>query len=99
MAHILTVRIGPGVLAKAEARAAQLGLDRACYFRSLIERDVENGIATPRRRFASEDLVGQFYSHCKVWAVDRDDFTAYRRHGRQAVACEFSTRRMSRIAI
>lgn len=26
---------------------------------------------------------------CKVWTVDRADFTTYRRHGRQAVPCEF----------
>ena len=26
---------------------------------------------------------------CKVWAVDCDDFSAYRRHGRQAVPCAF----------
>lgn len=25
----------------------------------------------------------------KVWTVDRNDFTVYRRHGRQAVPCEF----------
>ncbi len=60
MSHMLTVRIGPGLLAKAEARAAQLGLYRARYLRSLIERDAENGSASPRRRFASEDLVGRF---------------------------------------
>jgi predicted nucleic acid-binding protein len=26
---------------------------------------------------------------CKVWTVDRYDFTVYRRHGRQPVPCEF----------
>lgn len=25
----------------------------------------------------------------KIWTVDRDDFSAYRRNGRQAVPCEF----------
>jgi uncharacterized protein len=25
----------------------------------------------------------------KIWTVDRDDFSAYRRHGRQVVPCEF----------
>lgn len=33
--------------------------------------------------------MSELYSRCKVWTVDRGDFTAYRRHGRQAVACEF----------
>lgn len=28
-------------------------------------------------------------SRCKVWTIDRDDFSAYRRHGRQTVPCEF----------
>jgi hypothetical protein len=28
---------------------------------------------------------------CKIWAVDRGDFSAYRRHGRHAVPCEFPT--------
>ena len=26
---------------------------------------------------------------CKVWTVDRSDFSVYRRHGRQPVPCEF----------
>ena len=26
---------------------------------------------------------------CKIWTVDREDFSAYRRHGRQVVPCEF----------
>jgi len=26
---------------------------------------------------------------CKIWTVDRDDFSTYRRHGRQTVPCEF----------
>ena len=28
-------------------------------------------------------------SRCKIWTVDRADFSAYRRHGRQPVPCEF----------
>ena len=28
-------------------------------------------------------------SRCKIWTIDREDFTAYRRHGRQPVPCEF----------
>ena len=60
MTRVLTVRIAPGLLAKAEARATQLGLDRAGYLRNLIERDLENAGAARKRRFASEDLVGRF---------------------------------------
>ncbi len=60
MTRVLTVRIAPGLLAKAEARATQLGLDRAGYLRNLIERDLESAGAARKRRFASEDLVGRF---------------------------------------
>ena len=31
-------------------------------------------------------------ARCKIWTVDRDDFSAYRRHGRQPVPCEFPSR-------
>lgn len=31
-------------------------------------------------------------SRCKIWTVDRVAFTAYRRHGRQPVPCEFPPR-------
>lgn len=30
---------------------------------------------------------------CRVWTVDRADFGAYRRHGRQPVPCEFPPER------
>lgn len=60
MSAVLTVRIAPELLAKAEARASQLGLDRARYVRNLIERDLENDADAPQRHFASEDLVGRF---------------------------------------
>ena len=33
--------------------------------------------------------MSELCTRCKVWTVDRADFTTYRRHGRQAVACEF----------
>lgn len=26
---------------------------------------------------------------CRIWTIDRDDFSAYRRHGRQIIPCEF----------
>jgi hypothetical protein len=60
MSKVLTVRITPGLLARAEERAVQLGLDRAGYVRSLIEQDLAGAHSQPRRRFASEDLVGAF---------------------------------------
>lgn len=33
--------------------------------------------------------MSEQFARCKVWTVDRADFTTYRRHGRQAVPCEF----------
>ena len=60
MSLILTVRIAPGLLAKAEAQANRLGLDRAGYVRNLIERDVASSSTKTRPRFASQDLVGAF---------------------------------------
>jgi hypothetical protein len=57
MTQVLTVRVKPELLAKADARAAQLGLDRGKYVRDLIERDV-NQRSGSRRKFASEDFIG-----------------------------------------
>ena len=33
--------------------------------------------------------MSELTERCKIWTVDRDDFAAYRRHGRQTVPCEF----------
>lgn len=33
--------------------------------------------------------MSELNSQCKIWTVDRADFSAYRRHGRQIVPCEF----------
>jgi hypothetical protein len=60
MSKVLTVRIAPELLAKAESRAVQLGLNRTGYVRSLIEHDVEASKGSSKHRFASEDLVGAF---------------------------------------
>jgi hypothetical protein len=58
MTEVLTVRIPPDLLSKAEAKAARLGLDKAKYVRSLIEEDLASDEAGPKRKFVSEDLVG-----------------------------------------
>lgn len=60
MTKVLTVRIDPALLAKAEARAARLGVDRARYVRSLIEEDVAAGEAKRTNRFSSDDLAGLY---------------------------------------
>jgi hypothetical protein len=58
MTKVLTVRIPPALLARAEAKAASLGLDRAKYVRSLIEDDLAARPGAGGRQFVSEDLVG-----------------------------------------
>lgn len=58
MTPVLTVRVRPDLLAKAEARAAELGLNRGKYVRDLIERDVSQRRAGARRQFASKDFIG-----------------------------------------
>lgn len=59
MTQVLTVRMPPDLVAKADARAAELGLDRGKYVRALIEQDVATAVRRGRtRRFASEDFIG-----------------------------------------
>lgn len=60
MTKVLTVRIDPVLLQKAEARAARLGVDRAQYVRSLIEEDVTGKLEKRTARFASPDLAGMY---------------------------------------
>lgn len=33
--------------------------------------------------------LSELNPRCRIWTVDRADFSAYRRHGRQSVPCEF----------
>jgi hypothetical protein len=59
MTQVLTVRVPPDLIAKADARAAELGLDRGKYVRTLIEQDVASASRRDRkRRFVSEDFIG-----------------------------------------
>ena len=60
MTKVLTVRIEPELLGKAEARAVELGMDRAGYVRGLIEEDLARAGKKRGARFASEDLVGKY---------------------------------------
>ena len=60
MTKVLTIRIPPELLSKAEARAARLGLDRAKYVRSLIEEDLAAKEPARTHRFASADLAGSY---------------------------------------
>ena len=55
---MLTVRVSPDLMAKAARRAAELGLDRGTYVRSLIEEDVTTADRPKQRVFASEDFIG-----------------------------------------
>lgn len=58
MTKILTIRLDPELLGKAEARAAGMGLDRAKYVRALIEEDLASVRKSLPRKFASEHLAG-----------------------------------------
>jgi hypothetical protein len=89
MTQVLTVRISPALVAKADARAAELGLDRGKYVRSLIEQDVnERRRAGPRRKFASEDFIGSVplargpYTNRRVRALVRDQVARKREKNR-----------------
>jgi len=33
--------------------------------------------------------MSELAAGCRIWTVDRSDFSTYRRHGRQAIPCEF----------
>jgi hypothetical protein len=86
MTQVLTVRVPPGLVAKADARAARLGLDRGGYVRSLIEQDVVAGDKETRARtFASEDFIGSVplrrgpYTNRRVRAILRERLV----HGRE----------------
>jgi predicted DNA-binding protein len=60
MTKVLTLRMDPVLLEKAEARAARLGVDRAKYVRSLIEEDLASGAMKSESGFASSDLAGMY---------------------------------------
>lgn len=62
MTRVLTIRIRPDLLSKAEAKAARQGLDRASYIRGLIEQDLASPDKNEQHRFASEDLIGCYVS-------------------------------------
>ena len=79
MTQVFTVRVPPSLLAKADARAADLGLDRGKYVRSLIEQDVSAaGKERRRHRFASDDFIGSVplgrgpYTNRRVRAIVRE---------------------------
>jgi hypothetical protein len=76
-------------MARADARAAQLGLDRGKYVRSLIEQDVAAAAGEPRRRgFVSEDFIGSVplargpYTNRRVRAIVRERLAARREEDR-----------------
>jgi hypothetical protein len=89
MTEVLTVRVPPELLAKADARAAQLGLDRGKYVRSLIEQDVAGSAGERRKRkFASEDFIASValgrgpYTNRRVRAIVRERLAAKREKDR-----------------
>jgi hypothetical protein len=88
MTQVLTVRIPPELLSKAEARAARLGLDRAKYVRNLIEQDLSKETMGPKHKFGSEDLIGSValgegpYTNRRIRDLMRARLTAKREKNR-----------------
>ena len=90
MTRVLTIRIPPDLLSKAEAKAARLGLDRAKYVRGLIEDDLAGKGPKPKHKFASEDLIGCYTSgtpgqsatNARVREVMRQRYLAKRERNR-----------------
>ena len=88
MTQILTVRVSPALVAKADARAAELGLDRGKYVRSLIEQDLDTARHPRKRRFASEPFIGSVplargpYTNRRVRAIIRARLGATREKDR-----------------
>jgi hypothetical protein len=85
MTQVLTVRVPPALVAKADRRAAELGLDRGKYVRGLIEQDVTTAARRPAKRtFVSEDFIGSMplargpYTNRRVRAIIREHLTAKR---------------------
>ncbi len=70
-----------------------LVLDPAFSFPAEIPRLLElcRRYADRSMDLADASLVRmtELTAHCKIWTVDRADFSIYRRHGRQTVPCEF----------
>ena len=68
-------------------------LDPAFSFPAEIPRLVElcRKYADRSMDLADACLVrmSELTTRCRIWTIDRDDFSAYRRHGRQIVPCEF----------
>lgn len=78
MTKVLTLRMDPVLLEKAEARAARLGVDRAKYVRSLIEEDLASGAMKSGPGFASSDLAGMYEGSGKA-ATNRETRARMRR--------------------
>lgn len=68
-------------------------IDPGVVFASEVPRLLElcGKYADGSRDLADACLVRmtELTTRCQIWTVDRDDFSASRRHGRQPVPCEF----------
>jgi hypothetical protein len=89
MTNVLTVRVPPELMARADARAAQLGLDRGKYVRSLLEQDLDDSAKEKKpRKFASESFIGSTplergpYTNRRVRAIVRERLSTRREKNR-----------------
>jgi hypothetical protein len=76
-------------MARADARAAQLGIDRGKYVRSLIEQDLADSAQEKKpRKFASEFFIGSTplgrgpYTNRRVRAIVRERLSIRREKDR-----------------
>jgi predicted nucleic acid-binding protein len=72
----------------------------------IVDPAFDFAVETPRllelcRKYADQSMdladaclvrLTELTPRCRVWTIDREDFSAYRRHGRQPVPCEFPPR-------
>jgi uncharacterized protein len=74
-----------------------LVIDPAFSFRAEIPRLLELCRQYADRSIDLADAclvrMAELTVRCRIWTTDRDAFSAYRRHGRQTIPCEFPPRR------
>ena len=47
------------------------------------------GTSATNERVRQQLRMSELTARCRIWTVDRGDFSFYRRHGRQPIPCEF----------
>ena len=87
----LSYHLGDAVLGMKLVERGDLILDFNLAAETKAVLDLLDKYRDRKMELADACLVrmAELNSQCKIWTVDRADFSVYRRHGRQAVPCEF----------